>query len=153
MKQRIAQLPDLSHHRAALKQTNGSKQAEAIQKDQAQPRQARGIRQVHGEHDRQRGKQSRASPANNQQELRSSQRSDAYRRSNVISPQEATRKRESIQRLLISSAPSLLAIAAIAFGNYVLSIPSPPSLLETYGQLNQIQTPGEARSDQPVVRP
>lgn len=153
MKNRIAQLPDLSHHQAAINSTNGAQQAKSTEKDQVQPRQARGIRQVHGQHDRQRRTEPRASPTNRQQELRGAQRSDAYRRTNVISPQEATRRREAIQKLLINSAPSLLAIAAIAFSSYVLSIPSPPSLLETYGQFNKVHTPGEASSDQPVVKP
>ena len=63
------------------------------------------------------------------------------------------RRRKDVVGLLRGVAPLLLATTSIAFSFYVLSIPVPPSPLETYGPINALDAPGEAGSDRGAAQP
>jgi hypothetical protein len=70
-------------------------------------------------------------------------------------PTQTYRKRrgKDVVDLLRGVAPLLLATTSIAFSFYVLSIPVPPSPLETYGQINALEAPREAGSDRGAAQP
>ena len=150
MTKRIAQLPDLSHHQAALRTINGQAQERSIKKDHLQAFEERRIRPVTSQSSR-RPRQQPEPPGTTEGKVQEHTKPTPIRHPTMLRSERSSRRRANFQSFIRD--PSILiftfAAASIILSYFVLSIPVPPQ--PQIDDFTPSQAPGRTLADRPTV--